>query len=92
MQKISPPEEEAGRAIIGGAVGGCFVRNHMTAAVQTIESRAPLLRAARTMCAEHIHRLIVLNDEAQPIGIVTTLDVAAALIKVVDEEHRSKTP
>ncbi len=67
------------------------VREHMTAAVQSIDLHAPLLLAARTMSAEHIHRVVVLDEHALPIGIVTTLDITAALISAMDEQHRCDT-
>ena len=39
------------------------------------------------MMAEHIHHLIVLNERAAPIGVVSTLDVISALIAICDEQN-----
>ena len=62
-----------------------MVSNHMSSAVQTINPSAALLQAARIMCAEHIHRLVVLDEHRHPLGIVSSLDIIAALVKVIGE-------
>lgn len=61
------------------------VATHMHGALQTIRADAPLLLAARMMCAEHIHRLIVIDAEGRPTGVVTTLDLVAAVLNALDE-------
>jgi CBS-domain-containing membrane protein len=63
------------------------VRKFMSTAVQTVERRTSLLRASEIMCAEHIHRLFVLNERGAPIGVISTTDVAAALIKATKEQN-----
>lgn len=101
LQHAHPPTEQAGEeyqlvehpsdsTLAVRHVNEQSVREQMSPAVQTIGPRAPLLLAARVMCAEHIHRLIVLDKRARPIGIVTTLDLAAALIKAVNEQRRGE--
>jgi CBS domain-containing protein len=62
-----------------------FAEFHMSPAVQAIDPGASLLKAARVMCAEHIHRLLVLNEFHQPVGVISTMDIVAALVNVVDE-------
>lgn len=62
-----------------------LVRSHMTPAVQTLAATCPLVAAARCMCHEHIHRLIVVDDHAKPVGVLTSLDLVATLIAVVEE-------
>ncbi len=57
-----------------------LVRRHMSQAVQTIDELAPLLQAARCMCREHVHRLIVLDKRGAPVGILSSLDLVAAMI------------
>jgi predicted transcriptional regulator len=37
------------------------------------------------MCAEHIHRLLVLDQQERPVGVVSTMDVVAALLNAVEE-------
>ena len=51
------------------------VEYHMTQAVQAIESHVPLSRAARIMCKEHIHHLVLLDNEQRPCGIISSLDI-----------------
>jgi CBS domain-containing protein len=57
----------------------------MATAVQAIPSEAPLSRAAEIKCADRIHRLVVLDDQSILTGILTTLDVVAALLSAIDE-------
>jgi predicted transcriptional regulator len=59
----------------------------MSPAVQAIDPGASLLKAARVMCAEHIHRLLVLNESNRPVGVISTMDIVAALVNVVDESQ-----
>ena len=58
---------------------------HMSRALQTLDAHTPIAEAARIMCAEHIHRLPVLDEHGHPVGMVTSLDIAAALVQAVDE-------
>ena len=62
-----------------------FVSCHMSPAVQTIDPGASLLKASRIMCAQHIHRLLVIDEDSHAVGIVSTMDIVAALVNVVDE-------
>ena len=62
-----------------------LVRQHMTPAVQTMDANAPLLTAARCMCSEHVHRLIVVDQRVAPVGILTSLDLVEALTTVLEE-------
>jgi predicted transcriptional regulator len=61
------------------------VTEHMSPLVQTIGHAAPIMNAARTMCREHIHRLVIVNDEQQPVGVVSSLDLVAAMVAAVEE-------
>lgn len=62
-----------------------LVRSHMTTAVQTISANCPLTTAARCMCTQHIHRLVVVDEDAKPIGVITSLDLVATLVAIVEE-------
>jgi CBS domain-containing protein len=62
-----------------------FVSAHMTKAVQTIGVEALLLDAARIMCLEHVHRLPVLDSKSRPVGMITSIDVVAALVNALEE-------
>jgi CBS domain-containing protein len=64
---------------------GDVVGAHMTPAVQSVAVDAPLLAAARIMDAQHVHRLIVLDAKERPIGVVSTMDIVAALLNAIEE-------
>lgn len=61
------------------------VTAHMSSAVQTVSASAPLLSAARMMDAQHVHRLVVLDADERPIGVISTMDIVAALLNALDE-------
>jgi len=65
------------------------VAAHMTPAVQSVTPEMPLVDAARMMCTQHIHRLPVLDAEAHPQGMVTALDIVAAVVQAVEERRLS---
>jgi CBS-domain-containing membrane protein len=60
---------------------------HMSASVQSVRPEQTLLTAARIMCAQHVHRLPVLDMEGRAIGLVTSMDVVAALVNAIDERE-----
>jgi CBS domain-containing protein len=55
------------------------VQRHMSTGVQTVEGVTPLLHAARIMCQQQIHHLIVLDDSERPVGVLSSLDILARL-------------
>lgn len=59
---------------------------YMSTGVQTVAPTTPLLQAARIMCSQHVHRLPVLDHHGKPIGMLSTMDVVAALLHVLSEE------
>jgi CBS-domain-containing membrane protein len=61
------------------------VREHMSPAVQTINETASMINAARVMCREHIHRLVIIDQDERPVGLISSLDLVAAMIAVVEE-------
>lgn len=83
---VSSPLTSVGRYQIED-VQHDLVRRHMTPAVQTIDKKCSLLQAARCMCAEHLHRLIVIDDNSVPVGVLTSLDLIAALVAAVEGEQ-----
>ena len=62
-----------------------LVRSHMSPAAQTMDQSAPLLMAARCMCEEHVHRLIVIDVSGAPVGILTSLDLIAAMVSALED-------
>ncbi len=62
-----------------------LVSTHMSPIVKTISKDAMILAAARVMCNEGIHRLVVIDDQRRPIGIVSTLDLVASIVAAIEE-------
>jgi predicted transcriptional regulator len=61
------------------------VASHMSALVQTVQTDQSLTDAARLMCQNHIHRLVALDHQGRPAGVITSLDIVAAMINAVEE-------
>jgi CBS domain-containing protein len=68
-----------------GTIAEDRVSEHMSPAVQTINQSASLINAARVMCREHIHRLVIVDRDERPVGVVSSLDLVAALVAAVEE-------
>jgi CBS domain-containing protein len=60
------------------------VRHHMTANCVTVPPGTSIRELARVMIDTHIHRVIVVNEERRPIGIVSTTDVLGAVAYAED--------
>jgi len=58
------------------------VRNYMTPDVVTVGPQTPLPELVRTMIDAHIHRLIVVDGQRRPIGVVSSTDILGALASV----------
>lgn len=58
---------------------------HQSPCVISTTVEETMLNVARIMCRNHVHRVIVLDDSDVPVGVVTSLDVAAALINAIEE-------
>lgn len=61
------------------ALPGNAVRNYMSGNIVTVEPSVLITGVARRMLNAHIHRVIVLDEERRPIGIVTSTDILAAV-------------
>ena len=55
------------------------VRNFMTADPVMVESNISIAELAKMMVDAHIHRVIVVDGEQRPIGIVASTDVLNAV-------------
>jgi CBS-domain-containing membrane protein len=55
------------------------VRRYMTADVVTVMPQTPLCALARRMLDAHIHRVIVVDEQHRPVGVVSSTDLLAAL-------------
>ncbi len=62
-----------------------LVREHMHPTARSIGATAPLLDAARQMCDAHLHRLPVLDAAGKVVGMISSLDIVAALVGAIDE-------
>jgi CBS-domain-containing membrane protein len=88
----SDQDRESGGLSREGDASAGRVADNMSVA-QTVTPDTPLLKAVEVMCAAHIHRLIVLDERAVPVGIVSTLDVMAALSAALYEgRHECCSP
>jgi predicted transcriptional regulator len=55
------------------------VYRNMSAGVQTVAQSELIHEVAKIMCLEHIHHLVVLDEYERPAGLITSLDLVAAL-------------
>jgi CBS-domain-containing membrane protein len=55
------------------------VRAHMSHDVVTARPTVPITKLARMMIDAHIHRIVVVDAECRPIGIVSSTDIIAAV-------------
>ncbi len=62
-----------------------IVATHMTPLVQTIDEEATIMSAARLLCNEGIHRLVVADEDGKPMGILSTLDLVASLVACIED-------
>jgi CBS domain-containing protein len=67
--------------MISGNWERVLVRHLMTAPAVTVHTGTTLARAAHLMVTRHIHRLVVVDDEDVPIGVVSSLDLLRVLVK-----------
>jgi CBS-domain-containing membrane protein len=65
------------------------VSAYMTSKVYTTTAEAPLLEAAAMMSDRHVHRLPVLDRQQRLKGVLSTMDVVAALLHAVEEVDSS---
>ena len=61
-----------------------LVREHMSRDVQTIHKDALLVDAARILSRCHIHRLVILDEQRHPVGILSALDFVTMFVEEVD--------
>jgi CBS-domain-containing membrane protein len=56
-----------------------LVRDHMTPGPVTARPETPLAQLAQMMVGAHVHRLIIVDAQNRPLGIVSTTDIVAAV-------------
>lgn len=64
----------------GAATEACTVDDLMTSLVFSVRPGDPLKTAIWLMVYENVHRLMVTDDDAQIVGIVTPMDVCKAIV------------
>jgi CBS domain-containing protein len=74
-------------AIHGDYVPWNSVQRFFSKPLLAVRPTTGLFTAAQLMCREHVHRLLVIDEASQLCGIVSTLDVVAAVL-ATREEHR----
>lgn len=70
--------------MIGSNWDRVLVRHLMNRPAVTVHVTATLAYAAREMLVRHIHRLVVIDDDGRPIGVVTPLDLLRCLLEDLD--------
>jgi CBS domain-containing protein len=68
------------------------VRRYMTTGVITVRPEAPLPELARTMVDACVHRVIVVDERRKPVGIVTSMDILAAVARADAPLPRRRPP
>jgi CBS domain-containing protein len=58
---------------------GTAVRDYMTTTVVTVDPAVPVPELARLMLERQVHRLVVLDDDRHPVGVVTVNDLLQVL-------------
>lgn len=61
------------------------VADRMSSSVATVSESLSLVEVARTMCSGHWHRVPVVDKSGNLAGIISTMDVLAALVNTADE-------
>lgn len=65
------------QALIRNRERGVRVGEVMSAPAVTIDSMASVQDAAIRMHAEHIHRLVAVDDHGRPVGVISAMDFVA---------------
>lgn len=64
---------------------GLIVRDLMTSPAQTIDGSASLDDAARLMTGSSVHRLVVVDDDLAPIGVISESDLVREIAEACDD-------
>ncbi len=65
------------------------VTKWMSRRLVSVRETTPLVEVARVMCDGHWHRVTVLDDAGRLKGIVSTMDVLAAVVQAADEQAKT---
>jgi CBS domain-containing protein len=64
---------------------GLIVRDLMTSPARTIDGSAGLDEAARLMAGSGIHRLVVVDDDLAPVGVISESDLVREIAEACDD-------
>jgi len=67
------------------AGGADRVDRWMSRRLVSVRDDLPLVEVARVMCDGHWHRVTVIDAQSRLVGIVSTMDVLAAVVQAADE-------
>jgi CBS domain-containing protein len=73
--------------LIGANWDRVRVRHLMSQPAVSVHLATTVTRAARLMLAEQIHRVVVVDAEGAPIGVLTSSDLLRALLPEEDGEE-----
>jgi len=62
------------RALLHHKASGIRVGEVMSRPAVTVELSTPLAEAARRMVTERVHRVVVVDDDHRPIGVLSAMD------------------
>ena len=65
-----------------------MVSRHMSRRTVSVSEETSLVEIARLMCDGHWHRVLVVDAQGRLRGLVSTMDVLAALVQAADELSR----
>jgi Predicted transcriptional regulator, contains C-terminal CBS domains len=72
--------------LIGANWDRVKVRHLMSRPAVTVHLATTVTRAARLMLEEHIHRVVVVDPDGAPVGVLTSSDLLRALLPEEDGE------
>jgi CBS domain-containing protein len=82
--EISPQNSPAG-ARVPALIDSATVADWMSRTEGSVPRDQLLVEVARTMCIAHWHRVPVVMSDGQLVGIISTMDVLAAVVNLFDE-------
>jgi CBS-domain-containing membrane protein len=63
-----------------------LVREYMTPDPVTAQPETPIARLAGMMRDAHVHRIIIVDEQWRPLGIVSTTDIVAAVARAEQDD------
>ena len=62
-----------------------LIKTRMKTLIISVQKTTPLVEVSRMMCDRHRHRVPVVDEAGKLCGIISTMDILAALVHVNDE-------